>query len=67
MDECMIVAYLALNWLSPYAIYKHLIDTLRSNAVAYSFVTHSLREACYLPSDQVIPSVEDDRSIDEAD
>jgi hypothetical protein len=54
------VAYLALKGLSLRAIQTDLMDTLGSDAGADSFVRHCLREACYLPSDQGTPSVEDD-------
>jgi hypothetical protein len=67
MDQSTIVAYPPLNGLSPRAIHKDLMETLRPDAGVSSLVTHDLREACDLPSDQGTPSVEDDRGIDEAD
>jgi hypothetical protein len=67
VDQRTIVAYLALKGLSPRAIHKDLMDTLGPDAVTGSRVTRDLREACYLPSDQDTPSVEDDKRIDKAD
>jgi hypothetical protein len=67
MEQLTIVAYLTLKGLSPRAIHRDLMDTFGSDAAASSLLTHSLREACYLLSDQDILSVEDGRGIDEAD
>jgi hypothetical protein len=67
MDQRMFVVYMAPKELLPHAIHKDFMGTLGIDAMTYSSVKHSLREACCLPSDQDTPSVEDPRSIDEAD
>jgi hypothetical protein len=66
MDQPTIVAYLALRGLSGREIHKDLMDTLGHDAMAYSPVTRSLRQACCLPSDEETPSVKDHRGVHEA-
>jgi hypothetical protein len=63
----MIVASLAFKRVSPSAIHKDFMSVLGYDAMAYSSVTSPLCEACSLPSDQDTSSVEDQKSIDEAD
>jgi hypothetical protein len=67
MDEGTILAYLALKRLLPHAIHRDLLDTLRHNAVESTSLTHYLREACHLHSEQRSPSIENDRGINKSD